>query len=98
MVHVPVYADNVYIYKIMLCERISIILSLSLSLSLPQSESSVGGVPLTKRGYLFKGPFPQDGGISVSMKNYRKRWFTLTGGPSEGGYTLTLYKVRVGRK
>ena len=27
-----------------------------------------GGTPLSKKGYLQKGPFPQDGGISVSMK------------------------------
>ena len=27
-----------------------------------------GGTPISRKGYLFKGPFPQDGGISVSMK------------------------------
>lgn len=27
-----------------------------------------GGTPLTRKGYLQKGPFPQDGGVSVSMK------------------------------
>ena len=26
------------------------------------------GTPLSRRGYLYKGTFPQDGGISVSMK------------------------------
>lgn len=28
------------------------------------------------------------------LQNYRKRWFVLSGGPREGGYTLTFYKVR----
>ena len=52
------------------------------------------GAPLTKRGYLSKGPFPSDGGISVSMKAYRKRYAALTGDPNAGGYFLNIYKVR----
>ena len=52
------------------------------------------GTPLTKRGYLNKGPFPSDGGISVSMKTYRKRYTVLTGGPNAGGYFLNFFKVR----
>ncbi len=32
-----------------------------------QSDKS-RGTPLSKRGYLYKGPFPQDGGYSVNMK------------------------------
>jgi hypothetical protein len=50
------------------------------------------GAPLTKRGYLSKGPFPSDGGISVSMKTYRKRYAALTGDPNAGGYFLNIYK------
>jgi len=49
------------------------------------------GPPLSKKGYLYKGPFPTDSG-SVSIKNYRKRWVVLTGGPNDGGYTLIFYK------
>ena len=63
----------------------------------PQANPASSGTPLTKRGYLSKGPFPSDGGISVSMKTYRKRYTVLTGDPNAGGYFLNIYKVR-GRK
>ena len=59
-----------------------------------QTSITDSGTPLTKKGYLNKGPFPSDGGISVSMKTYRKRYTVLTGGPNIGGYFINFYKVR----
>ena len=59
----------------------------------PQTNITDHGTPLMKRGYLNKGPFPSDGGISVSMRTYRKRYTFLTGGPNAGGYFLNFYKV-----
>ena len=34
----------------------------------PQADVVDSGPPLSKKGYLYKGPFPSDGAISVSMK------------------------------
>jgi hypothetical protein len=47
---------------------------------------------LTKSGFMYKGLFPNDTGLGLSIKNYRKRWFELVGGPNYGGYSLVYYR------
>ena len=52
--------------RTILCS-LSALITLLICTCMLQADMS-GGTPLSKKGYLQKGPFPQDGGVSVSMK------------------------------